>query len=110
MKNYTEKTGGLKKYLKELNTKKTQMINVKRKDVKNTSKRLEISKITIKYYRRFILTAKVKKKTIELGLVLSILEKEITNVISTQMSKKAPGPDQISNKMLKITWSVTASF
>lgn len=48
--------------------------------------------------------------TIELGLVLCILEKEITNVISTQMSKKAPGPDQISNKMLKITWSVTASF
>ncbi|KOB52012.1 Endonuclease-reverse transcriptase [Operophtera brumata] len=109
IKTFIEKTGGMKKALKELNQKKIWMPNIKTKNGNSTSKRQEILKIATEYYRILYqrqataLVEKQKEITIDLESAPIILQEETTKAINTQKLDKAPGSDQISNELLKYT-------
>lgn len=112
MKMFIEKTGGIKKALKELNHKKTWMPNIKTENGSSASKRQEILKIATDYYRKLYQrqkTARVEEQnliTTNSESVPIILQEEVIRAINTQKLDKAPGSDQISNEIIKYTSSV----
>lgn len=109
MKNYIEKTGGIKKALKELNRKKDWILNTKKKDGKITEKRPEILKAATEFYRNLYQSQKLGQVVSEYDTstdeeeIPEILNEETIKAISTQKNDKAPGSDLITNEILKIT-------
>ncbi|XP_050684045.1 uncharacterized protein LOC126978958 [Leptidea sinapis] len=104
---YIETNGGVKKAFKELNNKKDWMSSFKKMNGNLTSKRPDILRIATDYYRKLYSSNQNAKRdrcfedfTIT-EPVPSILQKEVTNAIKSQKLEKAPGPDQITNELLK---------
>lgn len=111
LKSYIEKTGGIKKALKELNHKKDWILCMKNRDGKNTGKRHEILKIATKFYRDLYRSQKEKDtikendKTDE-EYIPEIMKEETIKAINTQKLDKAPGSDLVTNELLKATLPV----
>ncbi|KAI8427328.1 hypothetical protein MSG28_001907 [Choristoneura fumiferana] len=115
LKEQIEKTGGVKKGLKQLKDY-TQWIpnmktNNKGKNKKVTTERSAIAKVATEFYKKLYtdtertITPDSDKDTRE-EQVPCILETEVINAIKTQKDGKAPGDDKISNEILKNTLTV----
>ncbi|CAG4989725.1 unnamed protein product [Colias eurytheme] len=115
LQNYIEKTGGVRKAIKELNYKKHWMLKTKTTKDSYTNKRIEILKEATNYYKN-LYQSKNKNKTInkinnsvtDSEPIPKILVKETIRAINTQKMDKTPGADQITNELLKSTTSVIA--
>lgn len=109
---HIKKTGGVKKAYKELETKKNWMPNMKDKRGKCTSKRLEILNIATEYYKDLYKSKNDNLNNIviddkeESDHIPPVLEEETEKAIRTQKLRKAPGPDQITNELLRISMPV----
>lgn len=114
MKSYIEKTGGIKKALKELNYKKDWIPSMRKKDGNSTGKRLEILKIATEFYRNLYRSQKEKdtiKENDEITneeYIPEIMKEETIKAINTQKLDKAPGSDLVTNELLKATLPVIA--
>ncbi|CAG4972521.1 unnamed protein product [Colias eurytheme] len=110
MKNFIEKTGGIKKAIKELNCKKEWITSMKKKDGKTTEKRSEILKAATDFYQNLYQSQKKRQNVKENDAltdeeeVPEILTEETIKAINTQKNDKAPGSDLVTNELLKITF------
>lgn len=99
---FINKTGGIKKALKVLSDRTNWIVNIKDRNSKTATKRLDILSTATNFYRN-LYSRKNQIEPTELssdGNVPTILEDEIHKAIKTQKSDKAPGPDQINNELL----------
>ncbi|XP_045447688.1 uncharacterized protein LOC123656009 [Melitaea cinxia] len=110
LKKHIEKTGGIKKAIKELNSKKEWMLKVKTMDNNYTNKRTEIVKVATEYYRNLYRSKNPKRITnkINTDSIPEILKEETIRAINTQKRDKTPGTDQVTNELLKSTTPVIA--
>lgn len=114
MKSYIEKTGGIKKAMKELNYKKDWIPSMKKKDGNSTSKRLDILKIATRYYQNLYQSQKEKETIRENDEITDeehipeIMKVETIKAINTQKLDKTPGSDLVTNELLKVTLPVIA--
>ena len=115
IKAFIEKTGGIKKALKELNKKKTIIPNIKTNSGNASSNRQDILKTATDYYRKLYQRQKTSQiedrnhtriTTKHSELVPIILQEEVIKSIKTQKLDKAPGSDQISNEIIKYAMPV----
>ncbi|GBP92264.1 Probable RNA-directed DNA polymerase from transposon X-element [Eumeta japonica] len=109
LKKHIEKTGGTKKAIKELNSKKDWLVKVKNKNRNYTNIRPKILKIAAEYYRKLYQSNNLKKEGIDKRNktdsepTANILKEETIRAINTQKRDKTPGSDQITNELLKAT-------
>ncbi|CAG4937562.1 unnamed protein product [Colias eurytheme] len=115
LKNYIEKTGGVRKAIKELNYKKHWMLKTKTTKDSYTNKRIEILEEATNYYRNLYqsknknkIINKINNSVTDSEPIPKILVKETIRAINTQKMDKTPGADQITNELLKSTTSVIA--
>ncbi|KAJ0180583.1 hypothetical protein K1T71_003987 [Dendrolimus kikuchii] len=113
IKTHIEKTGGIKKALKELTNKKDWMTSLKDKTGKITRKRMEILQIATDYYKNLYSSCRKHQKSQfteetwseSLGEedeeVPIILLEETIRAIKSQKHGKAPGTDLITNELSK---------
>lgn len=102
LRKHLEKTGGIRKALKEMNYKKDWIPNMKNKDSGKTSKRPEILGIATKYYQNLYQSRKGEQiikeyNSINKEDIKPILKEETIKSIETQKLDKAPGSDLITN-------------
>lgn len=105
LKKHIEKTGGIKKALKEMNPKKDWIPNMKNRYGGKTSKRPEILGIATDYYQNLYQSRNGKQVINEYNSVNNaeikpILKEETIKSIETQKLDKAPGSDLITNELL----------
>lgn len=96
-------TGGIKKAHKELSNKKDWIVQMKDSNSLKENRRQGILGIARSYYKK-LYENNIEEKEIELlefSSVPSIIQDEIEFAIETQRDNKAPGPDRISNEVLK---------
>ncbi|GBP25976.1 LINE-1 retrotransposable element ORF2 protein [Eumeta japonica] len=108
LQRHIERTGGLKKAIKELEDKRNWLPYLKNIHNDSTSKRQEILKIATDYYKDLY---KSKAGKIERNVdfeawpdpepVPPILKEELIKAINSQKLDKAPGSDRVSNELLK---------
>ncbi|GBP03195.1 LINE-1 retrotransposable element ORF2 protein [Eumeta japonica] len=110
---HIKKTGGVKKALKELESKKNWMPNMRNEQGKCTKKKIEILNTATEYYKN-LYQSKLNKPIIssindtqDSKPVPLILKEETERAIMTQKLGKAPGPDNITNELLRTSMSVT---
>lgn len=108
IENYIVKTGGINKALKELREQKTWIQKIKLNNNKSETRRQPILKTATDFYRKLYSTKnETQIKNIDLDdsteEIPQILESEVQFAIRTQKNEKAPGPDQITNEMIKST-------
>ncbi|CAK1600519.1 unnamed protein product [Parnassius mnemosyne] len=109
---HIKKTGGIKKAFKELELKKHWILNMEDKQGKCSSKRVEILNIATEYYKDLYkskngkLTKTTMDDTQDSEPLPPVLKEETERAIITQKLGKAPGPDQITNELLKISMPV----
>ncbi|CAH2096957.1 unnamed protein product [Euphydryas editha] len=112
LKKHIEKTGGIKKAIKELNSKKDWMLKVKTMNNNYTNKRTEIMKVATEYYRNLYQTKNPKRIISKINTdcesIPRILKEETIRAINTQKKDKTPGADQVTNELLKSTAPVIA--
>ncbi|KAJ8724843.1 hypothetical protein PYW07_015801 [Mythimna separata] len=104
-----EKTGGIKKGLKELREYTQWIPNIKtkskKKNEKLTTKRPLIAKVATDFYRKLYTNTdeSIQTETEKEGYeeIPGILESEVIKAIKTQKSGKAPGDDKITNEILR---------
>lgn len=104
LKEYIEKTGGIKKGLKQLKAHTSWIPNMKTKKKKGklTSNRACISQIATEFYRNLYMRPdelEYSEAQMEEEIVPPFLEDEIIKAIQTQKSGKACGEDNISNEL-----------
>ncbi|PZC85873.1 hypothetical protein B5X24_HaOG215235 [Helicoverpa armigera] len=115
LKNYIEKTGGVKKALKELNYKKDWIPNMRNREGKNTGNRLEILKLATNFYRTLYQSLEIEHVVKHYDTptneqeIPEIIKEEVIRAVRTQKNDKAPGSDLVTNELLKITLPVIAS-
>ena len=109
---HIEKTGGIKKALKELKVKTDWIPSIRNKSGINITKRPEIIQIATNFYRNLYhsnnTNTLIKLKDDQEMAVPPILIDETKKAIRTQKQDKAPGPDQINNELIKSTIPVIA--
>lgn len=111
-----EKTGGIKKGLKQLREYVQWIPNMKVKNKKGdklTTNRSSIAKIATEFYKRLYSNecepiGMVSENITDEEEVPCILETETIRAINTQKNDKAPGDDNITNYTLKESLSVTS--
>ncbi|GBP63129.1 hypothetical protein EVAR_50060_1 [Eumeta japonica] len=109
---HIKKTGGVKKALKELVESKKWIPNIRNKTGKQETKRRNIIQIATDFYRTlYAAEPNTKKAAINLedderGDIPDFLQSEREKAIQSQKNDKTPGPDQITNKMLKIAITI----
>ncbi|KAL0841626.1 hypothetical protein ABMA28_015281 [Loxostege sticticalis] len=102
-----EKTGGIKKALKQLKEHKIWMPSIQRRDNVPTSNRSKISKTATDFYKDLYSIDNCEtfdippSTTKEEEIVPSILTSETRKAIMSQKNFKAPGEDKITNELLK---------
>lgn len=108
LKEQIEKTGGIKKGLKQLKEYTNWIPNMKTKNKKEiTAKRLSIAKVATDFYKNLYMetnrttTEEQNKEACEEEEIPCVLESEVIRAIKSQKSGKAPGDDKISNELLK---------
>jgi endonuclease/exonuclease/phosphatase family metal-dependent hydrolase len=106
-----EQTGGIKKVLKTLRDHKTWIPNMRNNNNIATSKRPLISQIATEFYRKLYKSDEKEDKDEDINeikeeLVPCIMESEVRKAILTQKNGKAPGPDRITNEILKGTLEI----
>ncbi|KAJ8704650.1 hypothetical protein PYW07_011838 [Mythimna separata] len=116
LENHINKTGGIRKALKELREKGKEWIpKMKVKELTTTS-RINIKNIATDYYRSLYQKPcpdepKTHSPNIENHRIQDaedipeILQSEIEKAINSQKMEKAPGPDRITNELLRGTIS-----
>ncbi|CAF4942469.1 unnamed protein product [Pieris macdunnoughi] len=125
LKEQIEKTGGIKRGLKQLKEYTQWIPNMKTKHKGKedtiTTNRLSIAKVATDFYKNLYTetdrttSEEEEKEAYEAEEIPCILESEVTQAIKSQKSGKAPGDDKISNELLKqalpaITKYVTLLF
>lgn len=112
---HISKTGGVKKAYKKLMNKKDWMIHLKGKNSILTRNREQIIKVAAEFYRNLYKSSRKNQNTAENENTIcneeplpEILLSETIAAIKSQKNDKAPGPDQISNEMLKAAMPVIA--
>ncbi|GBP89012.1 hypothetical protein EVAR_36606_1 [Eumeta japonica] len=115
LQKHIERTGGLKKAIKELEDKRNWLPYLKNKHNDSTSKRQEILKIATDYYKDLY---KSKAGKIEHNVdfeawpdsepVPPILKKKLIKAINSQKLDKTPGSDRVSDELLKSAASAIA--
>lgn len=112
---HIQRTGGVKKGLKELREKTTWIPNISDKNLKITAERPKIMNVATEFYRHLYSEDdnapqsqshsdnELQQCTCEEEMVPEILESEIRYAIKTQKNDKAPGEDGIRNELLKGT-------
>lgn len=96
-------TGGIKKAYRELTNKKQWIVKIENGSGVQKIDRQEIINIATDYYRE-LYKNNANEKEIDLPEnenVPCIMQEEIAKAIDTQKNDKAPGPDGISNEILK---------
>lgn len=100
---HIRQTGGIKKAYKELTNKKEWIVKMKNSSGIKKIGRKEILNIATDYYTE-LYKDNTNEREIELPdneIIPYILQEETEKAINTQKSDKAPGPDGISNEILK---------
>ncbi|GBP74987.1 LINE-1 retrotransposable element ORF2 protein [Eumeta japonica] len=100
---HIRQTGGIKKAYKELTNKKEWIVKMKNSNGIKKIGRKEILNIATDYYTE-LYKDNTNEREIELPdneIIPYILQEETEKAINTQKSDKAPGPDGISNEILK---------
>lgn len=107
---HINKTGGVKKALKELIEAKKWIPNIKNKAGTQQTTRKAIIQTATNFYRKLYATERnTRDLTINLDSddmdedIPVFLQSEIEKAVNSQKNNKAPGPDQISNEMIKIS-------
>ncbi|GBP72875.1 LINE-1 reverse transcriptase homolog [Eumeta japonica] len=97
------KSGGIKKVFKELTNKKDWIVQMKHNNREKENRRQGILGIATTYYKKLYgsTTAEKEIELLEISSVPSIMQEEIEFSLETQRDDKAPGPDGISNEVLK---------
>lgn len=113
LERHIKSTGGVKKAFKELREVNKEWIPKLKKKDKNTSNRKDINAIATKFYQDLYSNPENKHKqqqenvdkesNLETELEPKILPIEIEKAIYSQKMEKAPGPDKITNELLKGT-------
>lgn len=116
MREQIEKTGGIKKGLKQLREYTKWIPNMKtinqNKYKKFTTKRSSIAKVATEFYKKIYsktektTLAEIEKEDYEEEEIPCILETETIKAIKTQKNGKASGKDKISNELLKESLTV----
>ncbi|CAG4955876.1 unnamed protein product [Colias eurytheme] len=103
IENYILKTGGTKKALKELTGTKNWIVKMKDDRGKFDHHRIDILKTATSYYKKLYQnnTTQAEINLVDTSNTPSILQAEVSKAIDTQKSEKAPGPDGISNEILR---------
>lgn len=114
MKKHIEKTGGIKKAIKELTEKKDWMPKVKTDKNNYTCKRPEILELATDYYKKLYKSNKSGRaqinelESVGTNITPTILTEETMKAINSQKIDKTPGSDQITNELLKSVASTIA--
>lgn len=113
LRKYIEKTGGIKKAIKEMNDKKDWILNMRNRNRGKTSKRPEILQIATEYYQNLYQSRHGEQvikdySTVNKEEIKPILKDETILSIQTQKLDKAPGSDLVTNELLKTTSPVIA--
>ncbi|GBP75022.1 LINE-1 reverse transcriptase homolog [Eumeta japonica] len=92
-----------KKAFKELTNKKDWIVQMKHNNREKENRRQGILGIATIYYKKLYesTTAEKEIELLEISFVPSIMQEEIEFALETQRDDKAPGPDGISNEVLK---------
>ena len=110
---HIQKTGGVKKALKELREAGKQWIPKLKRKEKTITQRKKIKDLATLFYSQlysrqgteqdeaYIYTQLTPKATVE--MVPEILQCEVEKAIKSQKMEKSPGPDKITNELLKGT-------
>ena len=102
---HVRQSGGIKKAYKELTNKKEWIVKMEDRSGAKKIGRQEILKIATDYYTE-LYKNNTNEREIDLPeneTVPYIMQKETEKAIDTQKNDKAPGPDGISNELLKQT-------
>ncbi|KAG6464707.1 hypothetical protein O3G_MSEX014681 [Manduca sexta] len=100
---YISRTGGVKKAYKELRKSTNWIVKMKSHNGKWNHCRTDILESAVSYYKE-LYKNDIKEKEIvlvELSDIPTILHSEVEKAIDTQNIDKTPGPDGISNEILK---------
>ena len=113
LRKHIEKTGGIKKALKEMNYKKEWIPHMGNKNSEKTNRRPEILQIATEYYQNLYQSHNGEQvikedKLLNEEEIKPILKEETIKSIQTQKLDKAPGSDLITNELLKTTLPVLA--
>ncbi|KAI8426662.1 hypothetical protein MSG28_014383 [Choristoneura fumiferana] len=102
---HIKQTGGIKKAYKELTNKKEWIVKMENRRGTKKSGRQEILKIATAFYTELYGNNTIEKEIdiSENTTVPHIMQEEVEKAIDTQRKDKAPGPDGISNEILKQT-------
>lgn len=109
---HIKKTGGVKKALKELMEKKKWIPTIKNKAGKQETTRKGINQTATDFYRKlYAAETMISDLTINLddNVVEDIpdfLQSEIEKAVNSQRNDKAPGPDHITNEMIKTSITI----
>lgn len=110
IQNCIEKTGGVKKAMKELKEEKSWIPSIQDKNKKQTSKRLHIMDVATQFYRNLYNGDESQKnENIDKDYdfqnntdeVPEFLKREVEHAILSQKNDKSPGDDNITNELLK---------
>ncbi|XP_045484950.1 uncharacterized protein LOC110996663 [Pieris rapae] len=103
LERYINKTGGIKKAVKELKTNINWIPNINNKRGYKITKRPDIVSTATDFYKQLYSTQTSRKKetTLEDGEeVPDILPREVERAIETLKKDKSPGPDYVTNELL----------
>ncbi|XP_052743893.1 uncharacterized protein LOC128199241 [Bicyclus anynana] len=108
MERHILQTGGIKKANKELNNTKDWIVQMKDDNRLKENRRQGILGIATSYYKKLYECTRVEEEIemLEMSTVPSIMQEEVEFALETQKDDKAPGPDGISNELLKQTKQV----
>ncbi|XP_075990548.1 uncharacterized protein LOC142986144 [Anticarsia gemmatalis] len=107
---YINRTGGVKKAYKELSNSMNWIVKMKSRNGKWIHYRADILETAASYYKD-LYKNDIKGKEIvltETSHIPTILQAEVEKAIDTQKIDKTPGPDGISNEILKHSKEVLA--
>lgn len=108
LENHINRTGGTRKALKELREKGKEWITKLREKNLQTTSRSKIRNIATDYYRSLYheprqTTAKCLSTMEDNEDIPEILIPEVEKAIRSQKTEKAPGPDKITNELMRGT-------
>lgn len=100
---FISKTGGIKKAYRELRNSKDWIVKMKNDSGKWKHRRTDIMDIATSYYKRLYENDTTEDEIDLAGFsnIPNILQAEVEKAIDTQKADKSPGPDGISNEILK---------
>ncbi|XP_050563541.1 LINE-1 retrotransposable element ORF2 protein [Spodoptera frugiperda] len=105
---HIKKTGGVKKALNELVESKNWIPNIRNKNGKQETKRGNIIQIATDFYKTLYAAEPNTKEAVtniedeDIEDIPDFIQSEIEKAIQSQKTDKAPGPDKITNEILKL--------